>query len=32
MPVAFRPKGKVKKIVENILGIKKPSKKKKDGY
>lgn len=32
MPASFRPKGKAKKIAENILGVKKPVKKKKSEY
>jgi len=32
MPVSFRPKGKAKKIFENILGVRKPTKKKKSDY
>lgn len=32
MPVAFRPKGKATKIIQNIMGVKKPDKKKKKEY
>jgi len=31
MPVSFRPKGKSQKIAENLLGVRKPKNKKKNG-